>query len=544
MERSRITLRRKLLGAAAAIGVLAASSIPAFAAQGGGPDPADTEALRQQVLELTALVKSLAERDQAEIQALSAQVKTLQAQLAQAPVATQSAPQGALPRAGQNATGQFAIQGAPPPPPSNKAEPRVVQNASNRFAFESADGQYSIGFTGDIQFDSGAYVGFHPASALVGPQALSNGENARRARIGVTGTAFGDWSYAFVYDAGNSQDTTPKGIQTAQIVFGGLQGAAFEIGYSNTFFTLDQSTSSNDILFLERASPSNIATNFNAGDARANLGARFFGDRYWAGAYFTGPASGDSHTLTQERFGAFQRVAVQALSGPGYSLHLGVDVDELLQAPNSGAGAASAISLSDQPQLRIDPTTLLNTGAVGTLTNPVTGGYVLDLETAATFHSLFWQGEYYHYDISRQGLPRAEFEGGYGELSWTLTGETHPYNPQAGAYYRISPRRPFSLSQGGWGAWEVAARFSTVDLNSNFVSGTALSADPAAIDGGRQSAYDLGLNWYPNDFVRLMFDLSHVDFDKANGVVIKGVPLGAPVGAKFDALSMRVQVAY
>ena len=139
---------------------------------------------------------------------------------------------------------------------------------------------------------------------MVGPQELSNGVNARRARIGFAGTANGDWGYAFVYDAGNSSDATPKGIQTAQIIYSGLHGAAFEVGYSNTYFTLDQSTLAGDTLFLERASPSNIATNFNAGDSRANAGARLFGDRYWFGAYVTGPASGDSHTLTGERFGA------------------------------------------------------------------------------------------------------------------------------------------------------------------------------------------------------------------------------------------------
>ncbi|HEX3886001.1 MAG TPA: porin, partial [Phenylobacterium sp.] len=74
--------------------------------------------------------------------------------------------------------------------------------------------------------------------------------------------------------------------------------------------------------------------------------------------------------------------------------------------------------------------------------------------------------------------------------------------------------------------------------------GVALSADPAAVDGGRQRAYSLGLNWYPNDLVRLLLDYSHVDYDKANGVAAKGLVLGVPVGAKLDAIALRVQVAY
>lgn len=483
---------------------------------------------------------------QAQVDALKAEIQTLKAEVQQAQTVQAKSPtQGvAQPRAVQNATGQFVL---PPvqagPTNSSVAEPRVVQNSAHRFALQSADGEYSIGLTGDVQMDAGGYR-LTPASSLSGPQQFSNGVNARRARIGVTGTAPGGWAFALVYDAGNSQDTAPKGIETAQIVYGGIKGVAIEGGYSNTFFTLDQSTSSNDTLFIERATPSNIATNFNAGDTRTNVGVRFFGDRYWVGGYLTGPASGNSHTLTAERFGAFERVAVQALKGPDYTLHLGVGVDQLLQAPNSGNGTANALSLSDQPELRIDPTTLLNTATLGTLANPVTSGYVLDLETAANWRNFFWQGEYYAYEVNRAGLAASRFNGAYGQASWTITGESHIYNPQAASYFRITPTHDFSLKDGTWGAWEVAARWDYASLNSNFVSGTLLSANPSAVEGGLQRGLTLGLNWYPNDLVRFLLDYNHIDYDKANAAVVKGLTIGAPVGARFDAVAVRAQIAY
>jgi phosphate-selective porin OprO/OprP len=138
----------------------------------------------------------------------------------------------------------------------------------------------------------------------------------------------------------------------------------------------------------------------------------------------------------------------------------------------------------------------------------------------------------------------AGFDGGYGQVSWVLTGENHAYNLQAGSYFRVMPRNPFSLTHGGWGAWEVAARVSYVDLTSNFLPGDALSADPAEVDGGKQTAYTFGLNWYPNDLVRLLVNFSHVDYQKENGAAVAGAPLGAAVGAKFDAISFRAQVAY
>ena len=541
MGHSLLARRRALFASAAAIGMAASVSQAAWSAE--AVPTADSSSLKAQVEQLTALVQSLSDRDQAQIASLAAEVQALKAQLKEEQTSKPLA-QAAEPRATQNATETFRVPEAQQPVDPGVAVPRITQNANHRFAFQSADGQYSIGLTGDIQFDTGAYLNFNHRSSVVGPQELSDGVNARRARIGITGTAFGSWGYALVYDAGNSSDATAKGIETAQIVYGGLKGAAFEIGYSNTYFTLDQSTGSNDTLFLERSSASNIATNFNTGDARANAGARFFGDRYWIGGYLTGPASGDSHTLTGERFGAFERVAVQALKGPDYSLHLGIGVDELLRAPNTGNGTADTLALSDQPELRVDPTTFVNTGTIGTAANPVTGGHVIDFETAATLGPLFWQGEYYKYEVDHRGVRDANFDGGYGQVSWTMTGEARVYNPQAGSYFRIVPKHAFSLADGNWGAWEIAGRFSYVNLNSNFTSGTALSTNPSAVDGGLQRSYSLGLNWYPNDIVRFLLDYNHLDYDKANGAAVKGAALGTPIGASFDAVSFRAQVAY
>ncbi len=536
MHRSRISIGSGV--ACFAVGLLL-SCDPAFAADQPASS-ADNQELRAEVARLTALVQSLADHDQD----LTAQVKALQARVT-ADDEEKAAGQTAQPRSAQDNTHRpiFESSNTPLAEDAGVATPEIVQNSTHSFKVQSADGRYSIGLFGIIQFDAGEY-GFHPDSPLVGPQTLSSGINARRARIGVAGTVASDWAYAFVYDAGNSSDATPRGLETAQIIWTGPRGTAWELGYSNTYFTLDQSTSSANILFLERASPTNIATNFNAGDNRANAGARFFGDRYWLGAYLTGPSTGDSHTQTVERFGAFQRAAFQVLKGPDYSVHLGIDVDELLRAPTSGPGTPGTISLSDQPELRIDPTTFLDTGPIGTAAHPVTGGYVIDLETAATWRNLFWQGEYYHYWVDRAGLPNASFNGAYGQLSWTITGEAHGYNPQSGAYFRILPRAPFSLKEGGWGAWEVAARFSYVNLDSNYIAGELQSDTPDAVVGGRQYGYTLGLNWYPNDLIRLELEFNHVDFQKSNAAVVTGVPPGAPIGATINAVALRTQVAY
>ena len=60
--------------------------------------------------------------------------------------------------------------------------------------------------------------------------------------------------------------------------------------------------------------------------------------------------------------------------------------------------------------------------------------------------------------------------GFYVQGSYLLTGEHRPYNRALGIFSGIRPKRNF-LEDGGWGAWELAARYSYLDLAaSNFTS--------------------------------------------------------------------------
>jgi phosphate-selective porin OprO/OprP len=61
------------------------------------------------------------------------------------------------------------------------------------------------------------------------------------------------------------------------------------------------------------------------------------------------------------------------------------------------------------------------------------------------------------------------------------------------------------------------------------------------VAGGAQNIYPAGLNWYVNRNVRFMLNYLHGTIDKFNGST---VPLGADIGAKFNALATRVQVAF
>jgi len=56
---------------------------------------------------------------------------------------------------------------------------------------------------------------------------------------------------------------------------------AIEGGILDVPYALDEAMSSNDILFMERAASTNIATNIAAGDFRSAFGTRWYTDTFW-----------------------------------------------------------------------------------------------------------------------------------------------------------------------------------------------------------------------------------------------------------------------
>jgi phosphate-selective porin OprO and OprP len=200
-----------------------------------------------------------------------------------------------------------------------------------------------------------------------------------------------------------------------------------------------------------------------------------------------------------------------------------------------------------EPERWVDPTEILNTGAIGTAANPLTNAEVYGVGAIAEWHNFLLDGEYYRIYVNRQGLATNSFDGGYIEGSWMLTGEQKEYSEVAGTYLRPVPEYMFLPFDGSCcGAFELAARYSTINPNDNYAPVPTPGSN--SVEGGRQTVYTVGLNWYPNANIRYLLDYLHGNINKrfstAAGGGVAGTPPGTPVGGSFDAIVLRTQVAF
>jgi len=553
------------------------------------------------IKKLQAEIQKIEARQKQEIEAMQAEILRLRKQRPPSIAATQ--PVSATP-AVPTVPGQPAPAGVPAP----ALPPKVLMTYDRgyHFGFADATGSNTIELFGRLHIDTGGYFDYKPGPGTLDQKGLADGIDLRRARIGVVGNFMSDWHYAFVYDFGNTADSNNPnnafanansssspttstnylaGVENAVITYNGFyRGAkypvAFDFGVQDVLWTLDEATSSNDIMFMERSSSQVIATQFGGGDFRTALDVRSNNDRYWFGAFLTGPNSGALHTAGAAcntgaaavtpgtpcvtsaqmtglgpQLAFLTRGTYQIVQTPEATLHLGFNYANLFM-PRVGPNEM-AIQLYDRPELRVDPTYFLNTGII-----PATGGQVFGVEAAASWHNFFVQGEYYHYMIAtRAGVPTApgnyqggvsgptlNFDGGYVEASYSFGGK-RVYDKSRGAYTGVIPVAPLAPGYGGWGALELAGRFSIVNLNSPYLTtatlGPAYTA-PGVITGGTntygggmQTAYGVGLNWYPNLNMRFMLDYEHVVID--NPAVYGGPNYR---GATIDWIAARSQLVF
>src|SRR5215212_8839146 len=100
---------------------------------------------------------------------------------------------------------------------------------------------------------------------------------------------------------------------------------------------LEDATSNTEALFLERAAVAELVRNIAGGDGRTGAAAFANGDHWYASAAITGAVAATSGT-TDEQLGYMARVAFNPLYSPDYSLHIGANVQGILQPAETAPG--------------------------------------------------------------------------------------------------------------------------------------------------------------------------------------------------------------
>jgi phosphate-selective porin OprO/OprP len=473
-----------------------------------------------------AFAQSAAPTPNAQIQAIQSQIDALQNQLQQLKGQLDQTNQQLKTSQEQTRRAQESAQKAQADAKKVADSDPIVTFPNNRPTIGNKNASLAIGT--QVQFDMGGYFQDSNSDDIspAGARELNTGSNLRRARLFVVGKYY-DWTVNVTPDFGGSPDGSVS-LYEANINYS-FKPVTATIGFFKPWYSLQDSMSSNDFLFMERPSIVEIARNVAAGDARASIGAKANGDQWFASGYLTGGNWGDQGVtlLNDEQLGVVGRIAGRPLYGADWNLHLGFSGSYMFQPPQSnidqpGDGVHN-IQLRDRPELRIDMNRLIDTGTIDTDTADTWG-----FEVGGNWRNFLLQGEYIRIDVDRRGGDSdVHFQGGYVEGSWVITGEQRKYSASSAAFARPVPAHPFDPINGerGWGAWELAARYSVTDL------------DDADINGGNQKVYGVALSWYPNALLRFILQGDYVDVDRENDA-------GSEIGQKFWDVALRSQIAF
>lgn len=446
----------------------------------------------------------------------------------------------------------------------NETEKVKVKLDDGIFHFESKDGNFKAAVNGRMQVDSQVNIANDHIAGATGnnlPNELNNGLNIRRARLGVEGTFYKMYDYKFEYDFSRGDGRVASGITDAYLRWNYSRPFSIKFGSFKEPFSLEEATSNRYLTFIER----NMAVNTfvdTPNTYKTGIGANWSEDRWQAGvALQTEPIGSWNHasssvnpTGNNSRNNGSGDTSYEVIGRLSFIpwkeseskfLHIGgsgayTKVNNQYRANGLfGSGVAgvpeSGMSFVAFPGTNVDRTAVLNTGNLTRGARGAPGSVRINnynrygAEAAFVYGPFSAQGEYIATDIQGDGYHGETLKGYYGYASYFLTGESRTYRTRTGAWDRIKPARPFDM-KGGWGAWEIAAGYDYLNLNSGIIK------------GGRADMVRFGLNWYPHSHVRVMSNFIHVLNLNTQGVA--NARSAAFNGANLDIFEMRVQVDF
>ncbi|HEX6994773.1 MAG TPA: porin [Gammaproteobacteria bacterium] len=317
---------------------------------------------------------------------------------------------------------------------------------------------------------------------------IDDGLSLRRGRVFAKGRLLRAMDFWVEFDVGEDpglKQAYIDGVRPADWISNRFR---WRIGKFQEPFSIGRLTSSNYAGFLERGLP---ADTFAPG---RNVGLMLRhpenNDRLtWAASLTTDGGSTADNPNNSELTFSGRVTGLPLLFEDGGFVHVGIALSNRRPTDDD-------IRYQARPEARSAPV-YADTGRIAS-----DRARLLGVELAVVRRSYWLQSEWIRAAVEAPAVGDPRFTGGYLEIGRFLTGEQRAYDRAEGTFHRVTPN---TLYRGGnplrsdapQGAFEVTARYSTVDLTD------------ASISGGTMRNVALGLNWYLNSESRVMLNYVH-----------------------------------
>lgn len=387
----------------------------------------------------------------------------------------------------------------------------VIVKTDGGLKVYDADGDFWFKLNGRLHLDQTFFDGSNDDRCSDG-FCYPSGSNIRRARLAVKGGFEREWAYKLQTEFAEG---TAR-IVEAFLAFTGYQNSTLAAGQFTQPQGMENWSSNNWFTFLEPALPTAALT--------PGLGLGLYADWHSDMVTLTGtlvhpkdqndPLNGSYNPVAATQFigvpftnssdtvAATGRVTFSPIHTEDTVWHFGASLHWQDLHHNFG-GFATLPEASG----RDGATSLLATGLISD-TNDF---WTWALEAAGKWGPFSVQAEYMNTNLDRGDSSDLDFDGYYIQAAYTLTGEGRDYDFISGTFGPVKPKSPC-------GAWEIAARYSFVDLSDEDI-------DPAedAMYAGSEHNFTVGLNWYVNNNLRFMANYVYADLPNDRNLDIFGL---------------------
>jgi phosphate-selective porin OprO/OprP len=352
--------------------------------------------------------------------------------------------------------------------------------------WQSPDGGVQLDLAGRAQLDSVTYEGL---------PAVERALKFRQVRININGEVGDRFRFMVEHEFAGS-----TGWRNVWAAYTPADGVDLKAGNFLVPFSLEGLQSYSWTTFMERSLANALSPVMGLG-ADASLHR----DRWTVTAgWFRDPIRDDNGHVRQRGSGIVARATILPVSAPHDIVHLGASVERRTLGPSE------SLQLQSGPELSFAPTLIATRGLA-----QAKGFTNYGVEAAWIHRAFLIQAQADEAVVARTDAPAEHLRGAYVQAAWTLTGQGYDYNRATGVVTGVALRR-------GRPAWELAARYSVLSLNSQEARG-GLSRD-----------LTLGVNWYASRNLRIT----------ANYVRSRTWDLPGAPSRKADAFGMRFQTAF